>query len=121
MKAIVFETPGSPSVLKLQDIPAPTIQTETEVLVRLRAAGINPIDTKLRSRGTFYPEKTPHVLGCDGAGVVEAVGAAVQSFQVGDEVFFCNGGLGGARGGFAAKYVLDPSLLGPTSDSLSFC
>ncbi|TAF53152.1 MAG: alcohol dehydrogenase, partial [Oscillatoriales cyanobacterium] len=45
MKAIVFETPGSPSVLKLQDISAPTIQTETEVLVRLRAAGINPIDT----------------------------------------------------------------------------
>jgi NADPH2:quinone reductase len=120
MKAIVFETPGSPSVLKLQDIPAPTIQTETEVLVRLRAAGINPIDTKLRSRGTFYPEKTPHVLGCDGAGVVEAVGAGVQSFQVGDEVFFCNGGLGGPRGTYAEKAVVDQRFLALKPAALSF-
>jgi NADPH2:quinone reductase len=120
MKAIVFETPGSPSVLKLQDIPAPTIQTETEVLVRLRAAGINPIDTKLRSRGTFYPEKTPHVLGCDGAGVVEAVGAGVQSFQVGDEVFFCNGGLGGSRGTYAEFAVVDQCFLAIKPAALSF-
>ena len=120
MKAIVFETPGSPSVLKLQDIPAPTIQTETEVLVRLRAAGINPIDTKLRSRGTFYPEKTPHVLGCDGAGVVEAVGAGVQSFQVGDEVFFCNGGLGGSRGTYAEFAVVDQRFLAIKPAALSF-
>ena len=120
MKAIVFETPGSPSVLKLQDIPAPTIQTETEVLVRLRAAGINPIDTKLRSRGTFYPEKTPHVLGCDGAGVVEAVGAGVQSFQVGDEVFFCNGGLGGPRGTYAEFAVVDEGFLAIKPADLSF-
>ena len=120
MKAIVFETPGSPSVLKLQDIPAPTIQTETEVLVRLRAAGINPIDTKLRSRGTFYPEKTPHVLGCDGAGVVEAVGAGVQSFQVGDEVFFCNGGMGGLRGTYAEFAVVDQRFLAIKPAALSF-
>jgi len=120
MKAIVFETSGSPSVLKLQDIPAPTIQTETEVLVRLRAAGINPIDTKLRSRGTFYPEKTPHVLGCDGAGVVEAVGAGVQSFQVGDEVFFCNGGLGGSRGTYAEFAVVDQRFLAIKPADLSF-
>lgn len=120
MKAIVFETPGSPSVLKLQDISAPTIQTETEVLVRLRAAGINPIDTKLRSRGTFYPEKTPHVLGCDGAGVVEAVGAAVQSFQVGDEVFFCHGGLGGSIGTYAEFAVVDERFLALKPAALSF-
>ncbi len=120
MKAIVFETPGSPSVLKLQDIPAPTIQTETEVLVRLRAAGINPIDTKLRSHGTFYPEKTPHVLGCDGAGVVEAIGAAVQSFQVGDEVFFCNGGLGGSIGTYAEFAVVDERFLAIKPAALSF-
>lgn len=120
MKAIVFETPGSPSVLKLQDISAPTIQTETEVLVRLRAAGINPIDTKLRSRGTFYPEKTPHVLGCDGAGVVEAVGAAVQSVQVGDEVFFCHGGLGGSIGTYAEFAVVDERFLALKPAALSF-
>ncbi len=120
MQAIVFETPGSASVLRLQDIPAPTIQTETEVLVRLRAAGVNPIDTKLRSRGTFYPEKTPHVLGCDGAGIVEAVGAAVQSFQVGDEVFFCNGGLGGLTGTYAEFAVVDERFLAIKPATLSF-
>jgi NADPH2:quinone reductase len=120
MKAIVFQAPGSPSVLKLQDIPAPTIQTESEVLVRLRAAGINPIDTKLRSRGTFYPEKTPHVLGCDGAGVVEAVGGGVQSFQVGDEVFFCNGGLGGPIGTYAEFAVVDQRFLALKPATLSF-
>ncbi len=120
MKAIVFETPGSPSVLQLQDISAPTIQTESEVLVRLRAAGINPIDTKLRSRGTFYPEKTPHVLGCDGAGVVEAVGAAVQSVQVGDEVFFCHGGLGGSIGTYAEFAVVDERFLAIKPAALSF-
>ncbi|MEG3842963.1 zinc-dependent alcohol dehydrogenase family protein [Microcoleus sp. herbarium14] len=120
MKAIVFETPGSPSVLTLQNIPVPTIQTESEVLVRLLAAGINPIDTKLRSRGTFYPQKTPHVLGCDGAGVVEAVGAAVQSFQVGDEVFFCNGGLGGSIGTYAEFAVVDERFLAIKPAALSF-
>lgn len=120
MKAIVFETPGSPSVLKLQEISAPTIQTETEVLVRLRAAGINPIDTKLRSRGTFYPEKIPHVLGCDGAGVVEAVGAAVQSVQVGDEVFFCHGGLGGSIGTYTELAVVDERFLAIKPAALSF-
>ncbi|MEZ2230226.1 zinc-dependent alcohol dehydrogenase family protein [Microcoleus sp.] len=120
MKAIVFETPGAPEVLKLQDIPAPTIQKETEVLVRLRAAGVNPIDTKLRGRGTFYPDRTPHVLGCDGAGVVEAVGSGVQSFQVGDEVFFCNGGLGGPTGTYTELAVIDEQFLALKPASLSF-
>ena len=120
MKAIAFEIPGSPEVLRLVDIPAPTIQKETEVLVQLRAAGINPIDTKLRARGTFYPEKIPHVLGCDGAGVVEAVGAAVQGFQVGDEVFFCNGGLGGPIGTYAELAVVDERFLAKKPASLSF-
>jgi NADPH:quinone reductase len=120
MKAIAFFTPGTPEVLKLHDIPAPTIQKETEVLVRLRTAGINPIDTKLRARGTFYPQQTPHVLGCDGAGVVEAIGAAVQGFRVGDEVFFCNGGLGGPIGTYAEFAVVDERFLAKKPAALSF-
>ena len=120
MKAIAHFTPGSPAVLQLHDLPAPTIQKETDVLVKLRAAGINPIDTKLRARGTFYPDRTPHVLGCDGAGVVEAVGAAVQRFQVGDEVFFCNGGLGGSIGTYAELAVVDERFLAHKPAALSF-
>ncbi|MCU0547542.1 MAG: zinc-dependent alcohol dehydrogenase family protein [Oscillatoriaceae cyanobacterium Prado104] len=120
MKAISHLTPGSPEVLQLQDIPAPTIQKGTDVLVRLRAAGVNPIDTKLRSRGTFYPEQTPHVLGCDGAGAIEAVGAGVRDFQVGDEVFFCNGGLGGPNGTYAELAVVDERFIAKKPSSLSF-
>lgn len=120
MKAIAHFTPGSPEVLQLQDLPDPTIQKETDVLVKLRAAGVNPIDTKLRARGTFYPDRSPHVLGCDGAGVVEAVGAAVQRFQVGDEVFFCNGGLGGSIGTYAELAVVDERFLAHKPAALSF-
>lgn len=120
MKAIAHFTPGSPQVLQLCEIPVPTIQTETEVLVKLFAAGLNPIDTKLRARGTFYPDRSPHILGCDGAGVVEAVGAAVQRFQVGDEVFFCNGGLGGATGNYAEFAVVDERFLARKPAALSF-
>jgi NADPH2:quinone reductase len=62
---------------------------------------VNPVDTKLRQRGTYYPERLPTILGCDGAGVVEAVGAEVTRFKPGDEVYFCNGGIGGAPGCYA--------------------
>jgi NADPH:quinone reductase len=120
MKAIAHLTPGNPEVLKLQDIPDPTIQKATDVLVRLRAAGVNPIDTKLRSRGTFYPQQTPHVLGCDGAGVIEVVGAGVRDFHVGDEVFFCNGGLGGPNGNYAELAVVDERFIAKKPAALSF-
>ena len=86
MKAILMTTAGDPDVLKIADIPEPTIQSPTELIVRLKAAGINPIDTKLRSRGTFHPDRLPSILGCDGAGIVEAIGADVTKFKIGDEV-----------------------------------
>jgi NADPH2:quinone reductase len=75
--------------------------------VRLKAAGVNPIDTKLRARGTYYPERMPAILGCDGAGVVEAVGNGVSRFKPGDAVYFCNGGIGGHPGTYAEYAVVD--------------
>lgn len=111
---------GDPEVLQLQEVPDPTIQKDTEILVRLRAAGINPIDTKLRKRGTFYPEQMPAILGCDGAGVVEAVGAAVERFRVGDEVYLCSGGLGAKQGNYAEKIVVDEQFVANKPKSLSF-
>ncbi|OCR00651.1 alcohol dehydrogenase [Oscillatoriales cyanobacterium USR001] len=121
MKAIVFDLPGSPEVLKLIDIPAPTIQHDREILVRLRAAGVNPIDIKLRQRGALkQPENTPHILGCDGAGVVEAIGTKVQKFQVGDEVYFCNGGVGGLTGNYAELTVIDERFAAKKPTSISF-
>lgn len=119
MKAVVISAAGDPDVLQMQEIPTPSIQTETDVLVRLKAAGINPIDTKLRQRGTFYPDRMPAVLGCDGAGVVEAVGAMVREWQVGDEVYFCRGGLG-QQGNYAEYTVVDARYIARKPKNLSF-
>ena len=121
MKAILMTEAGSPEVLQLQEVPQPRIEKDTEILVRLRAAGVNPIDTKLRQRGTFYPDQMPAILGCDGAGVVEAVGSGVQQFQVGDEVYFCAGGLGEHRtGNYAQLAVVDERMVARKPSSLSF-
>jgi NADPH:quinone reductase len=65
--------------------------------VRLRAAGINPVDYKLRAGGTIGGS-LPAVLGWDGAGVVESVGQSVTRVRPGDEVFFCDGGFGPTPG-----------------------
>ncbi|HEY9811621.1 MAG TPA: zinc-dependent alcohol dehydrogenase family protein [Halomicronema sp.] len=120
MRAIVMTSAGEPDVLKLQEISKPAIENEREVLVKLKAAGINPIDTKLRQRGTFYPDKNPQVLGCDGAGVVEEVGAGVSKFKVGDEVYFCLGGMGGPKGNYAEYAVVDERFIAKKPQSLSF-
>lgn len=120
MKAVLMTAAGSPDVLQLADVPTPTLQTGMDLLVRLKAAGVNPIDTKLRKRGTFYPDKMPAILGCDGAGIVEAVGSAVQKFRPGDEVYFCNGGLGGHPGTYAEWAVVDERFAARKPASISF-
>lgn len=111
---------GEPDVLQLQEIPDPQIKSDTEILVRLKATGINPIDTKLRSRGTFYPDQMPAILGCDGAGIVEKVGSQVKKFQVGDGVYFCQGGLGAESGNYAELIVVDEKFASLKPQSLSF-
>jgi NADPH2:quinone reductase len=111
---------GDPSVLQIGELPEPTLQQETELLVRLKAAGVNPIDTKLRQRGTFFPDRLPTILGCDGAGIVEAVGAAVHQFQPGDEVYFCNGGLGGHPGNYAEWAIVDARFAARKPATMSF-
>lgn len=120
MKAVLMTAVGDPEVLQLQEVADSSIQRDTELLVRLRAAGVNPIDTKLRRRGTFYPDQMPAILGCDGAGVVEAVGSAVQRFRVGDEVYFCQGGLGSKLGNYAQMAVVDERFVARKPASLSF-
>ena len=96
MKAILMPfLQGGLELLTLADIPEPTITEPAQIKVRLKAAGINPIDTKLRRRGVFYDNALPAVLGCDGAGVVVETGSAVGKFKVGDNVWYCHGGLGG--------------------------
>jgi NADPH:quinone reductase len=120
VKAVVMTAAGNPDVLQIRDVPVPPIQKETELLIRLKAAGINPIDTKLRQRGTFYPDQLPAILGCDGAGIVEAVGAGVHLFRPGDAVYFCQGGVGGPAGNYAEYVVVDERFVAAKPKSLSF-
>ena len=120
MKAILMTQPGPPELLELRDIPEPAIATSTQIKVRLRAAGVNPVDTKLRKNGVFYPDALPAVLGCDGAGEVVEIGAGASRFKVGDKVWFCNGGLGGEQGNYAEYTVLDERWAAPSPKSLDF-
>jgi NADPH2:quinone reductase len=103
MKAVLLTGAGGIDKLELTEVPDPVLENPEEILVRLHAAGINPVDYKLRRAGGFYPNRLPLILGCDGAGVVEAVGSGVTRFQVGDEVYFCNGGMGGDEQGNYAE------------------
>jgi NADPH:quinone reductase len=120
MKAIALTDYGPPEVLELQDLPAPKLASDSDVLVRLKAAGVNPLDTKLRAKKGAYPLKEPVVLGCDGAGVVEQVGKAVTRFRRDDEVFFFNFALHGRPGTYAQHTVVDERLLAKKPKSLSF-
>lgn len=120
MKAVVMTDPGAPEVLAVRDLPPPAVQGKRELLVRLKAAGVNPVDTKIRQRGAFRKGPGPHVLGCDGAGIVEQVGAGVSGFQPGDEVYFCDGGIGGARGNYAEYALVDELCVAHKPRSLSF-
>jgi NADPH:quinone reductase len=105
MKAILMKAPGSPDVLMLADVAKPELTDPCAVLVRLCAAGVNPIDTKVRKANAYYPDQLPSILGCDGAGIVEAIGSSVTRVRPGNEVFFFNNGLGGPPGTYA-EYAL---------------
>lgn len=106
MRAVIMKEPGSPDVLELAEIEKPEACGGHQVLVRVLAAGVNPIDTKLRSRGLYFPDNLPAVLGCDGAGIIEKVGDDVEHLQAGDQVYFCYGGLGQKHCGNYAEYAL---------------
>ncbi|MFZ5502040.1 MAG: zinc-dependent alcohol dehydrogenase family protein [Pseudomonadota bacterium] len=106
MKAILATAAGSTDVLQLRDIPLPELPSAHHLRVKLAAAGVNPVDAKLRAKPAYYPDKLPAILGCDGAGMVEAIGNAVTRFKVGDEVFFCNGGIGDEPGNYAEYTTL---------------
>jgi NADPH2:quinone reductase len=110
MMAVVMTAEGGPEVLQYREIEAPKIATPTQIKVRLRAAGVNPVDAKMRRRGLYFPGALPAVLGCDGAGVVAETGAAVTRFRPGDEVWFCDGGAGGDPGCYAEYKVVEEGV-----------
>lgn len=111
MKAILMKAPGRPDVLTRADVPKPELTDPYTVLVRLYAAGVNPIDTKVRKANAYYPDQLPSILGCDGAGVVEAIGSSVTRVRPGNGVFFFNNGLGGQPGTYAEYAAVNENYL----------
>ena len=119
MKAVLMNAAGGPEVLEPADIAPPALTDSSSALVKLHAAGVNPIDTKVRKLNMYYPDKLPSILGCDGAGVVEAVGSSVTRVRPGDEVYFFNNGLGGPPGTYAEYAVVQEEYLALKPRNLS--
>ena len=119
MKAIRIQSFGGAEQLELVDIPVPACGP-ADVVVRVIAAGVNPVDWKIRSgqMAAAFPVKAPATLGWDAAGIVTAVGSDVTRFQPGDEVFFF---ADFARGGTYAEFVaVDASQVAPKPRTVSF-
>lgn len=120
MKAIVMKSPGGPEVLELRDLPEPELTRETDMLVRVKAAGVNPVDTKMRANPRAYPGPIAPVLGCDGAGSVQAVGAAVTGIKPGDEVYYSQGPVRDRLGSYAQFALVDYRLAARKPKRMSF-
>jgi NADPH2:quinone reductase len=109
MKAYLVETPNG--AFREVDIPTPR-PASGQVLVKILASGINPLDTKIRAgEGGHAKQPLPAVLGLDMAGIVVEVSDAVTDLQPGDEVFGMVGGVGGLQGTLAEFVVADAALL----------
>lgn len=121
MQAIRINRAGDASSLSIDDeVDIPVIQHDNQVLVRLKAIGINPIDTKIRSNPGAFPLELPYIPGCDGAGIIEAVGDAVTHFKVGDEVLYCQCGFHGVQGSYAEYAMVEQHYLAHKPHTLSF-
>lgn len=111
---IQFNHHGGPDVLDYSDY-TPAAPGPNEVRVQNQAIGLNFIDTYFRS-GLYAPPALPSSLGTEGAGIVEAVGASVSGFQVGDRVAYATGPLGA----YSELHVLPAEKLVKLPDAISF-
>jgi NADPH:quinone reductase len=103
MKAAYLETPGGPEAIRFGELPTPSPKAG-EILVRVTAAALNPIDVYIRAGTIKMALPMPFVTGTDVAGKVEAVGSGVRRLKVGDRVWGSNQGLLG-RQGTCAEFV----------------
>ncbi len=110
MRALIvddFQT----AAFRIAEIPRPK-PAANQVLVRIMASGVNPLDSKIRTGKAPHAKPVlPAVLGTDLAGVIEAIGQKVTTFKVGDEVYGLTGGVGGLQGSLAEFAAVDPDLL----------
>jgi len=117
MRAAILETHNAP--LRLSTVSTPEVGPR-EVLVRVRASGVNPLDTKIHAGAAAHARHPlPAILGIDLAGVVEQTGRDVTRFKPGDEVYGMTGGVGGVPGSLAEFAAVDADLLAPKPANLS--
>ncbi len=119
MKTVLFNKQGGVDVLEYTEVTDPEIKKDTEVKIRIHAAGVNPIDTKVR--GGAYPlEDLPLIPGCDGAGEVIETGSAVKNVSIGEQVYFFHGGISGINGNYAEYAVIEEHFLVRKPASLTY-
>lgn len=118
MKAAYIEKTGSPEVIQYGDLPTPVIKPH-EVLVKVQAVSVNPIDTYIRNGANYWPLPQPFIIGCDLAGTIVEVGSEVKDWKVGARVWGSNQGLLGRQGTFAEFAAVDPQWLYSTPENVS--
>jgi NADPH:quinone reductase-like Zn-dependent oxidoreductase len=117
MRALVLEQYNTPFAMRTLTRPSPKAG---EILVRIHASGINPLDVKIRSGAAAHARTNlPAILGMDVAGTVEAIGDKVSGFTIGDRVYGMAGGIGGVPGSMAEFGAFDADLLAKMPANLS--
>ncbi|HXH81529.1 MAG TPA: NADPH:quinone reductase, partial [Candidatus Tectomicrobia bacterium] len=119
MKAIRVHRTGGPEVLTLEDLPDPT-PGDGQVVVRLHAVGVNPVDTYIRAGGYTRMPALPYTPGSDGAGVVEAIGRDVADVKVGDRVYIAGTAEQPLTGAYAEKARCHASQVKPLPARVTF-
>ena len=118
MRAAYIEETGPPEVIKIGELPQPE-PGPGQVLVKVKAAALNPIDLYLRSGLVPMPLAFPYVIGCDLAGTVAKLGQGATRFAVGDRVWGSNQGLLGRPGTASEFAAVDQEWLYPIPESLT--
>ena len=118
MKAAYINEPGPAESIVYGDLPTPE-PTGSQVLVKVGAVALNPVDTYIRSGMVAMQLPLPFVVGCDLAGVVEAVGPEATQYKPGDRVWGTNQGLLGRQGTFAEYAAVEQCWLYPTPEGVS--
>ena len=118
MKAAFLEATGPPEVIQYGDLPTP-VPKKGEVLVKVGAAAVNPIDLYIRAGTVSMPLPRPFIPGCDFAGTVQAVGAGVSALKPGDRVWGSNQGLLGRQGTLAEYAAVQEDWLYPLPAGVS--
>ena len=117
MKAMVITRFGGPEVFAVREVPTPR-PGPNELLVKIYATSINPVDYKVRRAGSWAGIEPPAILGYDASGIIAEIGSAVEDFEVGDEVYYTPE-ISGAPGTYAEYQAVNESIVAHKPSNLS--